>query len=112
MKSFSMHLIILLILSNLNLCYAQNSYSWIESDGNTVYGTNPPENAREIKNLKTRKLSKYSSKKLLDKISARASLKSSPELKLNKDINFLPIIEEPTIKFLSLIHISEPTRPY
>ncbi len=98
MKNLGTHLIILLILGNLNLCFAQNSYSWIEPDGNKVYGTNPPQNARNIKNLKTRELSKYSSKKLLDKISARASLKSSPELKLNEDISFLPILEDPTIK--------------
>lgn len=70
---------ILLLFSSILICgpsIAQNSFSWQEPGGVTVYGTNPPKEAINIKNLKTRELSKYSSKKLIKTRSARASMKN------------------------------------
>jgi hypothetical protein len=48
-------------------CYA-DAYSWIDKNGNRVYGTKPPKGAGSVSTLKTRTLSRYSSTKVLQRM--------------------------------------------
>lgn len=47
---------------------AADAYSWVDNNGHTIYGTKPPKGAHSVSTLKTRKLSKYSSSRVLERI--------------------------------------------
>ena len=57
-----------LLLAGLPITvFAQSSFSWKDSSGRTVYGSKPPKSASSVSSLKTRKLSRYSSDKVLQR---------------------------------------------
>ena len=44
---------------------AEQSFSWKDKQGRIFFGSNPPKGAKEVKKLNTKKLSRYSTKKML-----------------------------------------------
>jgi len=48
-----------------------DAYSWIDNEGNKVFGTKPPANAQNVEAFKTKKLSRYSSDKVLKRLGTR-----------------------------------------
>lgn len=92
----------LLFVALTSTVFAQ-AYSWTEGD-KTVYGTNPPKSANNVKNLSTRGLSKYSSSKVLNRLGWRGSLDSDLKSEDLKDLE-TGIIQEgdlPAIENLPL----------
>lgn len=63
------------------------AYSWTDGAGRTIYGTNPPKSAHNLKNLSTRGLSKYSSAKVIDRLGWRGSLSTQPRLTTKPILN-------------------------
>jgi hypothetical protein len=49
------------------LILADDSFRWKDPDGKTVYGSKPPANARDVERFSTRKISRYSSSKVLER---------------------------------------------
>jgi hypothetical protein len=63
-----------IVVSGANNCLAE-TFTWVDESGKLFYGTNPPKNAVGVEVLKTKKLSRYSSEQLLERLGWRASLK-------------------------------------
>lgn len=76
--------------------YAQ-SYSWQDSKGRTFYGSKPPANARNVKTLKTPRISRYSSTKVLNRLGWKQNQAAPGESKPPppKQKNELPIDAAP-----------------
>lgn len=66
-----------LIFFHSFVAYADDIYSWQDSSGVIVFGENPPANARSLKRLSQRPLSRYSSDKIISGF--RVKPKSSEE---------------------------------
>lgn len=72
------------------------TYSWTDSSGNTVYGTTPPKAATDVKQFKTKNLSRYSSNKVLERLGWRASLKK-PKPVADESENFNSALKLPVV---------------
>ena len=58
-----------LLLCSASVCQA-DAYSWIDKDGKLIYGSQKPKGVK-YKSLKTRKLSRYSSSRVLKRVGHR-----------------------------------------
>jgi hypothetical protein len=76
---FLLSLLAIAIPYSAQTCLAQ-TYSWTDATGKTIYGTKPPKAATEVKKFNTKNLSRYSSKKVLQRLGWRASLKNPENL--------------------------------
>ena len=80
-----------LLLCSGSICHA-DAYSWVDKDGKLIYGSQKPKGVK-YKSLKTRKLSRYSSSRVLKRVghkdaqqrSQQASQQSSARSKLSSN---------------------------
>lgn len=85
------------------LANAQSSYRWLDNEGHIVYGTNPPDTAKNVHSIKTRGLSRYSSDSMLQKMGWKNKL--SNKIATNKQSvkskvsNVAATLEEGEMKF-------------
>jgi hypothetical protein len=83
-------LICFLVFCSATSTLAEDSYKWKDPDGKTVYGSKPPANAREVQRFSTRKLSRYSSRKVLE----RAESSSDMEEQVDRESGTGEIFED------------------
>ncbi len=56
------------VLALITTAVAEPAYSWVGADGRTYFGSKPAKNAKSVKKLNTKPLSRYSTDKMLKRL--------------------------------------------